>query len=184
MDVVVQTPSPPAKRRRFEGRELLGCAGRAVLMQGADQQLRRSEPPCPLASRHRVASARGVAHGGKPLPCLRLRPPAPHSADMRRLWLLAAPIIPVISSCGPPDTRALRTMACEQAAASLDMQSVTQLDALRKALGVAPGVDPIEECRSLGATMEPRPSANTPEGAEGSTATDEEGTAEEEADER
>ena len=32
---------------------------------------------------------------------------------------------------------------------------MNQLDALRKALGLAPGVDPIESCRALGAKMEP-----------------------------
>ena len=37
------------------------------------------------------------------------------------------------------------------------LQSVGQLDALRKALGLAPGVDPIGTCRSLGVTMEPKP---------------------------
>jgi hypothetical protein len=34
---------------------------------------------------------------------------------------------------------------------------VGQLDALRKALGVAPGVDPIASCRALGVQMEPKP---------------------------
>lgn len=76
---------------------------------------------------------------------------------MRLLWPLVAATLPLVSSCGPPDTRALKKLACEQAAASLDMQSVAQLDALRRALGVAPGVDPIEQCRSLGAVMEPAP---------------------------
>ena len=103
---------------------------------------------------------------------------------MRRLWLLVAPILPVISSCGAPDTRALKKLACEQAAASLDMQSVAQVDALRKALGVAPGVDPIQECRSLGAVMEPSPGPSTPAGAEGATATDGETMEKEGADER
>ena len=37
------------------------------------------------------------------------------------------------------------------------LQSVGQLDGLRKALGLAPGVDPIGTCRSLGVTKEPKP---------------------------
>ena len=74
---------------------------------------------------------------------------------MRRPWPLLASTLALLSGCGPPNTEALKKLACEQAAASLDMQSVAQLDALRKALGVAPGVDPIEQCRSLGAVMNP-----------------------------
>ncbi|MCP9827207.1 hypothetical protein KBZ19_01705 [Synechococcus sp. L2F] len=48
-------------------------------------------------------------------------------------------------------------MACEQVASSIDLQSVGQLDALRKALGLAPGVDPLQTCRDLGVKMEPTP---------------------------
>ena len=69
-----------------------------------------------------------------------------------------------LSGCRPPDTQALKKIACEQAAASLDMQSVSQMDALRKALGLAPDVDPIRACTELGANM--KPAAQTPE-AEG-----------------
>lgn len=79
----------------------------------------------------------------------------PCFAVMRRWSLLLVMTPLVLSGCGTPDTRALKKIACEQAAANLDMQSVSQLDALRKALGLAPGVDPIQQCRSLGATMEP-----------------------------
>ena len=60
-----------------------------------------------------------------------------------------------LSGCRAPDTQALKKIACEQAAASLDMQSVSQMDALRKALGVAPDVDPIQACTQLGANMKP-----------------------------
>jgi hypothetical protein len=60
-----------------------------------------------------------------------------------------------LSACRAPDTQALKKIACEQAAASLDMQSVSQMDALRKALGVAPDVDPIQACTQLGANMKP-----------------------------
>jgi hypothetical protein len=35
------------------------------------------------------------------------------------------------------------------------MQSVSQMDALRKALGLAPDVDPIRACTELGANMKP-----------------------------
>lgn len=83
-------------------------------------------------------------------------------AAMQRLSPLLATTLLLLSGCGSPDTRALKKLACEQAAASLDMQSVAQLDALRKALGVAPGVDPIEQCRSLGAAMDPAPGRTAP----------------------
>ncbi len=59
------------------------------------------------------------------------------------------------SGCRPPDTKALNKIAFDQAAASLDMQSVSQMDALRKALGPAPDVDPIRACTELGANMKP-----------------------------
>lgn len=74
---------------------------------------------------------------------------------MRRWSLLLAMTPLVLGGCGTPDTRALQKIACEQAAANLDMQSVSQIDALRKALGLAPGVDPLQQCRSLGANMQP-----------------------------
>ncbi|MCP9878172.1 hypothetical protein [Cyanobium sp. A2C-AMD] len=54
------------------------------------------------------------------------------------------------SACGRPDGQALKKLACEQMVNNIDLQSVSQLDALRKALGLAPGVDPIGACRSLG----------------------------------
>ena len=69
-----------------------------------------------------------------------------------------------LSGCRPPDTQALKKIACEQAAASLDMQSVSQMDALRKALGLAPDVDPIRACTELGANMKPRAEASQAEG--------------------
>lgn len=103
---------------------------------------------------------------------------------MRHLWPLVATILPVLSGCGPPDTQALQKLACEQAAASLDMRSVAQLDALRKALGVAPGVDPIEQCRALGAVMEPPPTASPPQAEGSSGAAREEAENEEAAEER
>jgi len=69
-----------------------------------------------------------------------------------------------LASCGPPDPRALQRLACEQAGANLDIQSLGQLDALRKALGVAPDVDPIEACRAVGVELNPSPA--TPQPAE------------------
>lgn len=85
-------------------------------------------------------------------------------ANMRRRQTrIAAAVLAIgavsISGCRPPDTQALKKIACEQAAASLDMQSVSQMDALRKALGVAPDVDPIRACTELGANMKANESA-------------------------
>jgi len=60
-----------------------------------------------------------------------------------------------LASCGPPDPQALQRLACEQAGANLDIQSLGQLDALRKALGMAPDVDPIEACRAVGVELNP-----------------------------
>jgi len=59
----------------------------------------------------------------------------------------------LLSGCGKNDTKALKKLACEQVSNTIDLQSVNQLDALRKALRLAPEVDPIESCRALGATM-------------------------------
>jgi hypothetical protein len=56
-----------------------------------------------------------------------------------------------------PDGQALKKIACEQVASTIDLQSAGQLDALRKALGVAADVDPIGACRALGVSMEPKP---------------------------
>ncbi len=61
----------------------------------------------------------------------------------------------LLAGCGRPDGRALQTIACQQVASTIDLQSVGQIDALRKALGLAPGVDPISTCRELGVTMDP-----------------------------
>jgi len=65
----------------------------------------------------------------------------------------ACTALALLSGCGTPDTKALKKLACEQVANTIDLQSVGQLDALRKALGLAPEVDPIESCRALGAVM-------------------------------
>lgn len=63
----------------------------------------------------------------------------------------------LLAGCGSPDLPALKKLACEKAVNTIDLQSVGQLDALRKALGLAPEVDPIAECRALGVMMEPKP---------------------------
>ena len=62
----------------------------------------------------------------------------------------------LLSACGAPNTKLLHTLACQQAANAVDLQSVAQLDLLRKALGVAPGVDPIGTCKALGVNMNPK----------------------------
>lgn len=61
----------------------------------------------------------------------------------------------LLAGCGAPDPQALQKLACQQVANTIDLQSVAQLDTLRKALGLAPGVDPIASCRALGVPMEP-----------------------------
>ena len=70
-------------------------------------------------------------------------------------WLgsVAAALGLLLVGCGKPDVTALQRIGCEQAAATVDLQSVKQLDALRKALGVAPQVDPVAYCESIGASM-------------------------------
>jgi hypothetical protein len=86
----------------------------------------------------------------------------------RVLSLTAVGAVGLLSSCGSPDLKTLQKIACEQAAASIDLQSIAQMDAMRKALGVAPDVDPVNYCRSLGAVMEPqlkRKIQETPESA-------------------
>lgn len=81
-----------------------------------------------------------------------------HPLTMIRVAPVGACIaLALVSGCGRPDTQALQKLACEQVATSIDLQSVVQLDALRKALGLAPGVDPIASCRALGVKMEPQP---------------------------
>ncbi|MCP9837102.1 hypothetical protein KBY84_06275 [Cyanobium sp. N.Huapi 1H5] len=73
----------------------------------------------------------------------------------RVVSLAALAALGLLAGCGRPDGRALQTIACQQVASTIDLQSVGQIDALRKALGLAPGVDPIGTCRELGVKMEP-----------------------------
>ncbi len=72
----------------------------------------------------------------------------------------------LIAGCGQPDPIVLKRLACEQAGANIDLQSLSQLDTLRKALGLAPNVDPIGYCRSIGARLKPA-SQEDSEAAEG-----------------
>jgi hypothetical protein len=87
----------------------------------------------------------------------------------RRSIPLALLLAPLLVACGSVDQRALHRLACQHASGSLDMASVNQLDALRKALGLAPDLDPIPYCRSLGVSMEagtPKDQAAPPPAAE------------------
>jgi hypothetical protein len=85
----------------------------------------------------------------------------------RVVSLAALAALGLLAGCGRPDGRALQTIACQQVASTIDLQSVGQIDALRKALGLAPGVDPIGTCRELGVTMEPGPAGAGGEAQEG-----------------
>ena len=93
-------------------------------------------------------------------------PPSRRCRHGITLALLAAPLL---GACGSVDQKALHRLACQHASGSLDMASVNQLDALRKALGLAPDLDPIAYCRSLGVAMEaggPHDQKEPPPGAE------------------
>ena len=92
-----------------------------------------------------------------PKPPMPSRPAALGNHAARTGMVLATLL--AMASCRPPDPKALQKLACEQAAANLDLQSVSQMDALRKALGVAPDVDPISACKALGAPMDAAPEA-------------------------
>ena len=59
-------------------------------------------------------------------------------------------VLGLIPACGRPDGQALKKLVCEQVVKNIYLQSVGQLDALRQAFGLAPGVDPIGACRALG----------------------------------
>lgn len=80
---------------------------------------------------------------------------APPFWRCRLVSATAALAAPLLVACGSPDHQALHRIACQQAAGSLDLASLNQLDGLRKALGLAPGLDPIEYCRSLGVSLQP-----------------------------
>jgi hypothetical protein len=90
------------------------------------------------------------------------------AARPRGVWAVAGFVLAAttlsLAGCSKPDTVALKRLACEQAGANLDLHSLSQLDALRKALGLARDVDPIGYCRSIGARLElsqPAPDAGS-----------------------
>lgn len=107
---------------------------------------------------------------------LAVLPGFPRAIDGIILGLSALSLV----GCSQPYTVVLKRLACEQAGANLDLQSLSQLDALRKALGLARDVDPIGYCRSIGARLEPAPtmpgspSQAADSGAERETAEDSE----------
>ncbi|MFZ9464118.1 MAG: hypothetical protein ACO262_10960, partial [Vulcanococcus sp.] len=107
--------------------------------------VRCSDPPLPMRHLHAIRN--------------------PRLARPKGLTVLGAPVLllPLLVACGRPDARGLQTLACQQAAASLDMRSLSQLDALRKLLGVAPDVDPLSVCRELGVTLEQPAQPTSPE---------------------
>ncbi len=108
---------------------------------------RRSSPADSSTAPSKAATALCPYGGGVSIPLTMIR-----FAPVGACIALA-----LVSGCGRPDTQALKKLACEQVATGIDLQSVVQLDALRKALGLAPGVDPIASCRALGVPMEPQP---------------------------
>jgi len=63
---------------------------------------------------------------------------APNNIVFRTVSVALWAVLALLAGCGPPDGRALKRLACEQVSNSIDLQSMAQLDALRKALGVAP----------------------------------------------
>lgn len=58
-------------------------------------------------------------------------------------WLGGLVVLGLISACDHSDGQAIKKLACKQMVNNIDLESVSQLDALRKALGLALGVDPI-----------------------------------------
>ena len=77
----------------------------------------------------------------------------------RASWLTPAPALGLASLAllaglvGCADPNAWKRTACEQAHAQLGQATVQQIELLRKALGLAPEVDPVAYCRSIGAAM-------------------------------
>jgi len=67
------------------------------------------------------------------------------------LALLGLALLAGLAGCADPN--AWKRTACEQAHAQLGQATVQQIELLRKALGLAPEVDPVAYCRSIGAAM-------------------------------
>jgi hypothetical protein len=80
--------------------------------------------------------------------------------NAKPLGLVALALLAGLAGCADPN--AWKRTACEQASAQLGAATVQQIELLRKALGLAPEMDPVAYCRSIGAAMgsaAPTPSA-------------------------
>jgi len=87
----------------------------------------------------------------------------PNAKPMGRVGLIALALVAGLTGCADPN--AWKRTACQQASAQLGAATVQQIELLRKALGLAPEVDPVAYCRSIGASMgSPAPSPS-PSGA-------------------
>jgi hypothetical protein len=73
----------------------------------------------------------------------------------RVVHVAALSVLGRLAGCGRLDGLDLQTIACQQVAITIVLQSEGQIDALHKAISLATGVDPIGTCRELGVRMEP-----------------------------
>ncbi len=80
-----------------------------------------------------------------------LSSPARPEPGASPLALLGLVLLAGLAGCADPN--AWKRTACEQAQAQLGQATVQQIELLRKALGLAPEVDPVAYCRSIGAAM-------------------------------
>ena len=80
-----------------------------------------------------------------------LSSPARPGRGTTPLALLGLALLAGLAGCADPN--AWKRTACEQAHAQLGQATVQQIELLRKALGLAPEVDPVAYCRSIGAAM-------------------------------
>ena len=80
-----------------------------------------------------------------------LSSPARPGLGSTPLALLGLALLAGLAGCADPN--AWKRTACEQAHAQLGQATVQQIELLRKALGLAPEVDPVAYCRSIGAAM-------------------------------
>ena len=77
--------------------------------------------------------------------------PRPLGPSAKPIGLVALALVAGLAGCADPN--AWKRTACEQASAQLGAATVQQIELLRKALGLAPEVDPVAYCRSIGAAM-------------------------------